>query len=700
MRANLLSLSAAIKDGLIPQPVPPTAQWTQEYFRLPPEARGTESDGAYSLQYTPYFYGVFAALDDDAVSEVVMQKAAQIGWTYALIAWLCKNIKWRPSPMVIMFPKEGAAKEFNDEKFEPCVRSTAPIAQLIDVTKSRSSGNRSLFKTFANGFLKLVGSKSISSVKSTPARIVVVEEPDDATDNLKEQGNSIRLLWERTKRQRNAKRVLGGTPSVEGLSKVEDHIRLSDQRVLPIVCNGCGGAHVLNWDNVTWTTADDPAYQAHEVYGAALPETARYACPDCGELWDDYQRRENIRNTVMAAIEEGDPLCGWVPTAPFHGIAGFKELSEIYSCLPGVGLEDLVKDYLAAEYEAGRGDESERIVFVNSKLAKVYAYRGDHVSESDLKERAEAEGFQEGTCPAGGLLLTVGIDVQRNPARVAVVQRAWGRGEESWMIGWQELYAANTTTDKTDRVWDDLERLVFGPVPHESGNAIYASAVSIDSGDGVTNDAVYDWVRRMNKKYPHVLTMAIKGSNSQQDPEIFSTPRLKSIDHKNPKKASKADKYGLKPYIVGVNKAKDWLSGHMKLTGHGPGRFHICTDVRADYFEQVTGEVKAPHRTIRNRKVWQPKSGRAIEAWDCEVYALHAARGKRIHLLSPKDWDNLEQKLLQSDLFSQPEPIDHPAQQTEDQSTIDASTNISAAPVPEKKPRRSMADLGRRASSN
>lgn len=694
MRANLSRLSEAMKDELTPKPVPSTEAWAQESFRLPPEARGTGGDGTYSLYYTPYFYGVFAALDDPEVAEVVMQKAAQVGWTYALIAWLFKNIRWWPSPIVVMFPKEGAAKEFNDEKLEPCIRSTPELSKIIDITKSRSTTNRTLFKSFANGFLKLVGAKSISSVKSTPARIVVVEEPDDATDNLKEQGNSIKLLWERTKRQKNAKRVMGGTPSVEGLSKVEDHIRLSDQRVLPIQCHACEATHVLDWDNVTWLESDEPGYQLHEVYGKALPDTAKYACPECGELWDDYQRKENIRNTVMNAIAAGDPLCGWVATAPFHGSAGFKGLSEIYSCLPGVGLTEMVKDFLAAEYEASRGDEGERVVFVNSKLAKAYAYKGDHVTEEVLRERAEAEGFVEGICPAGGLLLTVGIDVQRNPARVAVTQRAWGRGEESWLIKWQELYAAEIT-DKTDDVWDDLEKVVFGPVPHESGNSIYAAAVSIDSSDGLSNAAVYDWVRRMNKKYPHVLVMAIKGSSSQQDPEIFSTPRVKSVDHANPKKPSKADKFGLKPYLVGTNKAKDWLAGHMKLTGNGPGRWHMCKDVRADYFEQLTGEVKAPHRTLKNKKVWQPKSGRAIEAWDCEVYALHAARAKRVHLLSPANWDTIEQKLLQADMFSAPEVPKEQSRTSPEATKVDASSTKTQAQK-ETKPRRSLADLAKR----
>jgi phage terminase large subunit GpA-like protein len=63
--------------------------------------------------------------------------------------------------------------------------------------------------------------------------------------------------------------------------------------------------------------------------------------------------------------------------------------------------------------------------------------------------------------------------------------------------------------------------------------------------------------------------------------------------------------------------------------------------VRADYWEQLTSEVKAPSRT-RNRKTWQKKAGVRNEALDCEVYALHAARRLKTNLLQPAHWDAIE----------------------------------------------------------
>jgi phage terminase large subunit GpA-like protein len=140
--------------------------------------------------------------------------------------------------------------------------------------------------------------------------------------------------------------------------------------------------------------------------------------------------------------------------------------------------------------------------------------------------------------------------------------------------------------------------------------------------------------------------MAIKG-DSTLNKEIVTTP--KKVDIKNDTKAAK---FGLKVWMVGTNKAKDLFSSRLKHTGHGPGRIHFYNNVRADYYEQITSEVKAPHRTMKGKLTWQKKSGVRNEGLDCEVYALHAARVKRIHLKKPADWDSIEGDLAQGDLLS------------------------------------------------
>lgn len=681
MRQTLAALLLRAAEVFRPLRTLPTADWISEKYRLPAESG--DISGRYDFWYTPYFLGVASVLDDSKVDEIDLQKASQLGWTYFLIGYILKRVEeastGKQCPILILFAKEKDGKAFHDEKLVPTVPANPAMNGLLDVSTSRKSGNRWDFKRFVNGFLKMVGSNSPGNVKSTSSvGVVIIEEPDDTSDNVKEQGDSIGLAEERLKRYVGSKLIVGGTPALKGFSKVEQRVELSDARVLPIACHDCGEKHVLDFANVTWSGKDgaidvdketgEVLQQPHEIYGFSQPETAVYICPNCGAEWDDYQRMKNIRDTVYAAIEEGDRNCGWVATKPFHGKAGFKELPEVYSCLPGTSLAEMVMDYLNAEYHAARGDETKKIKFVNQKLGKPYEFKGEQAEADQLREAALE--YEEMIIPAGGLLVTAGIDVQRSPPRVSVVIRAWGRDRESWNLYWDELAAENTTVDPKDKVWDALEHLLIGQISSVEGWATHITAFSIDSSDGYTSDAVYAFVRRMAKKYPHILAMAIKGSSSQADPEVFVTPKLRSVDHRNPKKQTKADQFGIKVFIVGTNKAKDWISGQMRMEvdTRSRGRWHYRKDIRADYFDQITGEVKAPHRTIRGRKTWQKKEGCAVEAWDCEVYALHASMARRVHLLTPGQWDALEQKLKQADLFSKQKELEKPPEQGSAQS--------------------------------
>jgi len=638
--------------ALCPAPLLPTAQWIEKNIRLPAETG--ETTGAFDFYYVPAMLGICAALDDDTVEEVYCMKSAQVGWTTILVAYLLSRIDQDPVPMMGMFSAEDAARKFGLEKLTPFAENCQAMAGKLDVSTTRKTGNGLLQRKFPGGFLSLIGSNAARGPKSTSAGLLFVEEPDDASKDVQGQGDSVAVFWERDKAFSNKKRILGGTPTIKNFSRVEDRLKMSDQCVLPVACHGCGESHVLDFANVSWLSAE-PGSEPHEVYGTALPETAIYCCPFCGEVWDDYRRKENIRATVYAALDAGDPYAGWTPTKRTNGrIKGFQGLSELYNCLNSARLQSIVEKHLVAEYHAARGDQTKRISFDNNQLGKPYEFEDDRPDADALRERCEADPESqrnEFVCPADGLLVTCGIDVQHD--RLAVGIRAWGPDDRSWSMYWGELQATTSCVDKNDPVWKALDELVFRAFPHETGAEIYATAISIDSSDGATSDAVYEWVRTRQRAHPNRIVMAVKGSSSQQDPQIFTQPNMHSLDHKRHDKKTKAQRHGVKVYMVGTNKAKDWIAAHMQLnTRSGGYHYYKLDQMRWDYFDQMTGEAKIPHKTIRNRRVWTQKAGQAVEAWDCEVYALHAARAKRVHLLKEADWQSLKGQLLQKDLFN------------------------------------------------
>jgi phage terminase large subunit GpA-like protein len=252
-------------------------------------------------------------------------------------------------------------------------------------------------------------------------------------------------------------------------------------------------------------------------------------------------------------------------------------------------------------------------------------------------------------------MLTAGVDVQGD--RLAIVLRAYGLNEESWQVYWGEI--DGNPVDKNDACWDGLDKLLFKRHEHERFGEITLAAVSIDSSDGTTSNAVYHWVRTRSVKYKRVAIMAIKGdSNDQGTKEIFTLPR--QVDRKRHDRPSKADRHGVRVYLVGTHKAKDLIS--KRLTGTS-AHMHSSKHVRADYWEQVTAEIKAPSKKHRGKLLWQNRPGKRNEALDCEVYALHAAHAMGMHKMTPAKWTAIETRLGQRTLFTQeaaPEPAPSP----------------------------------------
>jgi phage terminase large subunit GpA-like protein len=611
--------------------------WAEEYRRMSSEESAMQ--GRFRFNLNPYLKWLLDRYADPAVRKIVCQKSAQIGWTQSVICNLLGYfVHIKRTTAIVMFPKELTARNFDLEKFRPMVESTPALNAVLPV-RSRSADVKTLFKKFSGGFIKFVGSNSIADVKSTSARDRIVEEPDDCNLNLRGQGDAIKLLSERGKSYRDGKELIGGTPSIEGASSICAEMELSDKCYWEVPCPDCGTFQRLVWEQVQWQKAEEPL--THPVYGRHRPDTARYACIGCGSLWTNAQKN--------LAVQRGKP----VATAPFTGVVGLY-LNELYSLFAESRLERLVQRYLEAKHEEKKGNTGDVIVFQNAALGLPYRYKGSTPDIDQLKRKALP--YALGTVPHLGLMLAMGVDVQHN--RLAIIVRAFGQGEESWLVHWEEI--PGNTVDPSDDVWSDLERLLLRTWPHQRGWRLRLTAASIDSGDGQTNDAVYAFVRRMKGKGP--VVMATKGSSSAAG-EIFSKARV-SIETN--RQGTKASRYGLRPYIVGTDTAKDLLlgdAGRAKMLGAGPARFHFPEAVDEEYLRQLTSEIKVPRwditrgrrivptRTARNLLVWVKKTGVRNEVLDCEILALHAARSQRSHTMKPDDWQAVEAAIAQQALW-------------------------------------------------
>ncbi|MCV6612008.1 MAG: phage terminase large subunit family protein [Amphritea sp.] len=653
-------------------------EWARKFRVLSPKQ--TARPGKYKDKPTPWVKYWLEALDDPKIRKVVCLKSAQSAWTDGGLGnYILRRVHLDPCPMVLLFPKEKTIRKYRDQKFDPSIEASPALREIVDITTSRSSGNRLDYVNFPGGFLSFVASNAPDNIKSQSAPVVAVEEPDDCSDDVRGQGDSVSLLEQRAKSYGNRKVILGGTPTIEGHSRIKKEYSRSNQTVFMVPCHECGESHVLSWEYVDCKKEKG---RNHEIYGDHLPETAYYTCPHCGSTWSDKDKNQNVQK-LYPVITNPD----------VKDVAGFY-INELYSPFDGSRLGVLMARYLEANHLLEQGDETEMISFINNTCGEAYAYKDGNPDAETIRKKAEP--YPELQIPAGGLMLTMGVDVQ--PDRLAVIIRAWGRGEESWLVYWGEIKAKTSVTDINDPCWYELDRILFGWYQHETLQPLKIKASGIDSGDGNTNDAVYNYVR--SRRNRGVNLMAIKGSNNLEAP-IVTTP--KKIDLSS---TSKASRYGLQVWMVGVELGKTLMAGRLKLEGSGPGRMHFYSEVRADYPDQMTGESLIPSRTYRNKKKWSPKAGAHIEAWDAENYAMHASRVERIHLKKPADWDAMEAKLMQADLLGSADDIELITQINIDplSSEIDpveneaeaAPAKVTAVAAKTVKPKkRSLADIGR-----
>ncbi|MDP2196820.1 MAG: phage terminase large subunit family protein [Rhodocyclaceae bacterium] len=606
-------------------------EWAERYRELSSEE--SAMPGPYSLDRTPALREILRACSDPTVRKVVTMKPAQFGYTVGIICNVMGyHAHHRPSVQIAVFPREKSAKDFAAEKLDPMIRATKPLADRINL-KSRALGNSQTRKHYPGGLIKLVGSNSPADVKSTSARVVIVEEPDDASTNVRGQGDAIKLAEERAKSYPDHLILIGGTPTGKGVSSIEAEILASDQRKYHIPCPHCEEQHIPTWDRIVIPEATE--HPPREIYGTARWEDAFYTCPACGAAWTEEERH--------AAILRGH----FEATAPATGAVGFL-INELMSTFAGSRVAVLARKFLEARHKQDEGDNSEMIAFWNSTLGLPWEYRGELPEEEEL--RARAERYAEWTVPEGGLIPVLAVDVQHD--RLAVTCWVIGRREEMWLAYWGEL--SGQTIVPFAGAWLELDALLEKSVRHACGAALPIAAVAIDSSDGQTSSAVYDYVRRHNRGGRPVY--AIKGaSDAEGKIEIWRQPQAQSIDpHYNGRKSAK---YGVHVQIVGAAKAKDsilgWAQegGRVRLTGDGPHRMHWFEAVRPDFYEQLLSEIKIPMRNNPKRRQWKKRTDRRNEALDCTVYALWMVHALRLHIQKPVWWDMTEERIRQRGLF-------------------------------------------------
>lgn len=414
----------------------PLSQWIERNIQLP---AGLCADPGPMVLY-PYQVGIANALSDPEIERVTVLKAARVGYTALVAAYIANLIANDASAVIVLQPTEADARDFIVSDLEPLLDASG-LNTLVQITGSRTERSTIMHRRFAGGSLKALAARSPRNLRRHTARVLLMDEVDGF--EVTAEGNAMALAEKRTMTFADRKLVAGSTPANEETSNILRLWSQSDQRIYEVPCPECGAYTEILWSHIEWQEG--------------RPETAAFRCPHNGCLVPERHKPAMVAGGRWTALETA-----------VRGHAGFR-INSLVSPLPNATWPKLVEEFLRA-----RHDTDELRVFVNTVLGQAWRDQGEEVDEHLLASRGEPFSLDE--IPAEVLVMTAGVDVQDDRLEASVV--GWTRAGDACVLDHIVVWGG----PEDEATWSELDTLLRTRWRHPLGGAIGIDGCVVDSG--------------------------------------------------------------------------------------------------------------------------------------------------------------------------------------------------------------------------
>jgi len=581
---------AAFYEGLKPDRDLTVWEWADEHRYL--SSKASAEPGKWRTDRTPYLREIMTVLSsNDPTQRVVFMKSAQIGGTEVGNCWLGYIVHHSPGPVLYVMPTVEIAEKASKQRIAPMIEESPVLKELIAPARSRDSGNSLLTKEFRGGVLMLTGANSAAGLRSMPIKTLFCDELDAWPLDVEGEGSPLALAEKRTTTFARRKIFLVSTPTLADTSRISIEYERSDKRRYFVPCPHCGHMQWLRWRGYDNDATGGRAKEYRLVWADDGKTKAAYICEECGSYIEERHKTAMLRGGEWRSTAVGDGITKGYHINSLYSPAGWKAWVEILQ-----------------EFEDASKDPALLKTFVNTTLGEPFeeAYSARLDAEGLAKRSG---GYELLTVPAAGLVVVAGCDVQRD--RVEIIQRAYGEGEQSWLVN----YAVVHGDPQRPELWAQVLNVLDMEFQHESGAIVRTYAAAVDSGDGETTHAVYAFARQ--NRHRHIL--AVKGM-SQAGKPVLGKPTKQDINIRK-----QTIKNGVELWPYGSDTAKSTIYQRLKNTEAGPGTFHWPMGLPAEYWQQLTAE-KQIVRMLNGfpKRVWVKADSARNEVLDCEGMALAA----------------------------------------------------------------------------
>ncbi len=536
--------------------------------------------GRYDPERTPYAIEIMDSLSlSSPVRRVVLVGCSQLVKTEIGLCFLGYAIDHAPGSFLMVQPTLPMLRKVSRQRITQMIQACPALRAKVSEPRAKDSTNTVSEKEFPGGILLMTTANSASGLSSMPIRYLWMDERDRYPEDIDGEGDPGDLAETRTSNFPRAKIYMGSSPTIKGISSIEEEYLASDQRRYYVPCPHCRHMDHLRWENIRWDQQDGPEAGAWLV------------CVSCGGIieerhkpWMFSRERAEWRPTAVAKDPE---------TRGYH-------LNALYS---PIGLGKSWRAH-ARKFLRVKDNPPRLKVWLNTVLAQTWEQKGQSADPHAILERA-APYFPEGSpsqVPHGVGVLVAAIDTQDDRLECAV--KGYGASEESWLIAFRVFHGS----PGQDQVWLDADQFLRSRFLHESGKQVGISCTTVDSG-GHNTDQVY----RFCKARLADRVFAVRGGKEIGKP-LVSRP-------------TRGNRYHTPLFTLCVDSAKDTIFSRLRIGTPGPGYMHLPEWIDEEYAQQLASE----HGIWKGRRrEWVPTHSRH-EALDLEVYCLAA-----LYILGPE----------------------------------------------------------------
>lgn len=578
-----INLFHKIAKIIAPPPILKISEWADRYRRLSAEA--SAEPGQWNTDRAPYQKEIMNAVNDNECGEVIIMSSAQVGKTEIILNILGYFIDYDPAPIMVVQPTLEMAQTFSKDRLAPMIRDTPVLKSKVRDARSKISENTILHKKFPGGHITIVGANSAAGLASRPIRVLLCDEVDRYPASAGAEGSPVELAEKRTNTFWNRKKIKVSTPTIKNVSKIESEYEKSSMEEWCLPCPCCGEYQPLNWRQIKF-------------------EDITMECKYCGERFTEVEWKSGKGKYIAGNNNKK--------------VRGFH-LNELAS--PWKRWDEIIDDFKKAKENSKKmGSQEPLKVWINTALGETWEEKGESVNESSISQRCEVFDSE---LPKGVLILTAGVDVQKDRFEIEIV--GWGRGYESWGIKYEKLFCDMTKQS----AWDFLEEYLQKEYYFADGTGLLVACTFIDTGGLYTTDT-YKFLKNMNRKQRNIF--GIKGMGGMGLPLLY--------------KSSVNNSEKVRIFILGVDAGKEMIMSRLRIKEPSSGYCHFPKSVEKGYDEEYFKGLTSEQRVIKNKKngdrelIWVKKSNSVRnEPLDIRNYATAA-----VELLRP-NWDVLERKI-------------------------------------------------------